>query len=457
MHKYVCMRKNQYILLLCLFFSCISAYSIAQTKVDSLYGERYRPRFHFSPSVNWTNDPNGLIYYAGEYHLYYQYNPQGNSWGHMSWGHAKSTDLVHWKQMPVAIPEEKNYMIFSGSAVADKKNTSGFALSRGQVPIVAMYTAHTDTNQSQHIAYSLDSGKTFTQYSGNPVLDLHKKDFRDPAVMWYAPKQRWIVALVLPDKHVVQFYESRNLKQWKYLSDFGPAGDTTGIWECPQLMQVPLENNPAKKKWVLLLSLSPTMQYFVGDFDGTTFHNENPSDTILRPDYGLDYYAAIAYNNLPYGAKPVTIGWANNWNYANDIPTKPWKSAMSLPRNVSLKKIGEQWVLLQKPIEALDSLRNETYTADTITDVAKDIPIKSQQLEMQFTMHIKDSSVTGVILAYAENRGIIVGYDAANKKLFVDRSKAGNNSFSENFAPKVRRAFSRSSRSFNCPILYEHA
>ena len=323
----------------------------------NLYTEKYRPRFHFSPAKNWTNDPNGLVYFDGEYHLFYQYNPYGNKWGHMSWGHAVSADLLHWKHLPLAIPEKDSVMIFSGSAVVDKNNSSGFSNKHGQTPMVAIYTAHISDSskpdnyrQEQHIAYSLDKGRSWTKYSGNPVLDLHKKDFRDPKVFWYDKDKKWIMAVVLPHEHIVQFYSSHNLKEWTYLSDFGPAGDATNIWECPDLLQVPVEDNPGKMKWVLLNSQQTTMQYFVGEFDGTKFINENPANKIFRPDYGPDYYAAITYNNLPASQLPVFLGWANNWSYANDIPTFPWKSAMALPRSLSLKKFDSEWTLVQRPI-----------------------------------------------------------------------------------------------------------
>ena len=312
------------------FLVLVSSVIVAQ---DNLYKEKHRPQFHFSPAKNWTNDPNGLVYFAGEYHLFNQYNPYGNKWGHMSWGHAVSPDLVHWKHLPVAIPEKDSIMIFSGSAVIDKTNTSGFATKPGQVPMVAIYTAHIianpskpdDYRQEQHIAYSLDKGRTWTKYSGNPVLDIHKKDFRDPKVFRYEKDKKWIMAVVLPHEHKVQFYSSLNLKQWTYLSDFGPAGDIQNIWECPDLLQVPIENAGGKKKWVLINSQQTTMQYFVGDFDGKTFQNENPSEKIYRPDYGPDYYAAVTYN-LPTNQSPVLLGWANNWTYANDIPPSPGKA-----------------------------------------------------------------------------------------------------------------------------------
>ena len=413
---------------------------------NNLYKEKYRPRFHFSPAKNWTNDPNGLVYFNGEYHLFYQYNPYGNRWGHMSWAHSVSADLVHWKHLPLAIPEKDSIMIFSGSAVVDKNNTTGFAKKAGQIPMVAIYTAHVipdssdkeNYRQEQHIAYSLDHGRTWTKYAGNPVLDIHKKDFRDPKVSWYEKGKKWVMAVVLPHDHIVQFYASKNLIEWEHLSDFGPAGDYTNIWECPDLLQVPIESDPGKKKWVLINSQQTTMQYFVGEFHGTKFVNENPGDKIYRPDYGPDYYAAVTYN-LPADQQPLLLGWANNWSYANDIPTFPWKSAMALPRDLSLKKTNGEWILIQKPVAALKKLRANLAELKNISVTEKkEIDLKSQQFEMELTFQPAANSISGVHLAVGSHNVFVIGYDASSRKLFVDRSGCSNNSFNKNFASLSR-------------------
>jgi fructan beta-fructosidase len=427
----------------------VSAFLFAFVSVlaqNNLYKEKYRPRFHFSPAKNWTNDPNGLLYFDGEYHLFYQYNPYGNRWGHMSWAHSVSPDLVHWKHLPLAIPEKDSIMIFSGSAVVDKNNTSGFATKTGQVPIIAIYTAHIipdssdkeNYRQEQHIAYSLDKGRTWTKYAGNPVLDIHKKDFRDPKVFWYDKGKKWIMAVVLPHEHVAQFYSSKNLKQWGHLSDFGPAGDFSNIWECPDLLQVPIENAPGKKKWVLINSQQTTMQYFVGEFDGTKFINENPPGKIYRPDYGPDYYAAVTYN-LQSTQRPVLLGWANNWTYAQDIPTFPWKSAMGLPRNLSLKKVNGEWLLIQKPVDALKKLGTDHPELENISvDGKKEIDLKSQQFEMEVSFQAVPNSTAGVRLAVGKQNVFVIGYGVSSKKLFVDRSGCANNSFNKEFASLSR-------------------
>lgn len=411
---------------------CFSLNAFTQT--NSLYKEQYRPRFHFSPAVNWCNDPNGLVYNNGTYHLFYQHNPFGNVWGHMTWAHATSKDLVHWKHLPVAIPEEKDTMIFSGTCVVDKNNTSGFG-KNGAIPMVAVYTAHIENvNQSQHIAYSLDNGITWTKYNKNPVLDLHKKDFRDPKIFWYQPKNYWVMALMFPVEHFVQFYSSKNLKDWNHLSDFGPVGDTAAVWECPDLTQVPIEGMPGKKKWVLQTSQNTSMQYFVGEFDGKKFTNENPVNKIVRPDYGPDYYAAISWNQLPAAHLPTAIGWLNNWNYANDIPTTPWKGAMSLPRTMSVKKIYKEWVLVQNPVTALQSLRTKALDLknEMIAD-AKLLPVKSQQFEMEIVLSPSVSSITGVRIAKEGNSFFEIGYDATRQLVYIDRSTCGVQSFNKNF------------------------
>jgi fructan beta-fructosidase len=424
-----------------IFISLLSIgfYFSAAAQSNDLYKEQYRPRFHFSPATNWCNDPNGLVYNNGEYHLFYQHNPFGNVWGHMTWAHAISKDLVHWKHLPIAIPEEKDTMIFSGTCVVDKNNTSGFGKA-GVLPMVAIYTGHIENkNQSQHMAYSLDNGITWTKYNKNPILDLGKRDFRDPKVFWYAPQNYWVMALMFPVEHFVQFYSSKNLKDWNHLSDFGPAGDTSGVWECPDLTQVPVEGMKGKKKWLLQTSQNASMQYFVGEFDGVKFTNENPADKIFRPDYGPDYYAAITYNQLPAAHSPVAIGWVNNWNYANDIPVTPWKGAMSLPRTLSVKKINNEWILIQKPIEKISKERKMIYKdfKAGYHNIMR-LPVTSQQCEVDVSMGVLDGNTGGLRIAAGHDHYVEIGYDAIKKVLYLDRSKTANRSFNKNFEKMSR-------------------
>jgi levanase/fructan beta-fructosidase len=318
---------------------------------------QWRPVYHFTPAKNWTNDPNGLIYLNGVYHLYYQHNPFENKWGHMSWGHATSKDLLHWEHLPVAIPEKEvkdtTTWIFSGSAVLDKDNTSGF----GKNSIVAIYTADQPKQQkeSQFIAYSNDGGLTYTNYAGNPVVDIHKKDFRDPSVIWLEDQHKWLMTVADPAEHKVQFYSSSDLKKWELLSEFGKQGDTRKIWECPSLTPLYVDGDPAKKKWLLMVSsgnpdAATGMQYFIGDFDGKTFKNDNPTEKQLFVDYGRTFYAAIPYNNL-LDNKQIMIGWLMPFETA----TYPWRGQMSIPRDLSLKSTPEGVRLYQQPSAVLNA------------------------------------------------------------------------------------------------------
>jgi fructan beta-fructosidase len=331
-----------------------------------------RPQFHFTPARNWINDPNGLVYVDGEYHLFYQYNPYGDQWGHMSWGHAVGTDLLHWQELPVAIPEDTKYMIFSGSVVVDRNNSSGFGV-KGQAPLVAIYTGHLQPDgglQNQQLAYSNDRGRSWTKYAGNPVLDLGLKNFRDPKVFWYEPGQKWVMAAVLSDRHQVTLYESRNLKQWTHLSDFGPAGAASGVWECPDLFPLNVSGASAGK-WVLKVDVfeghvagGSGGQYFVGDFDGKTFRRDdrgNASDDSAAQwlDYGADFYAAASWSNLPASdGRLLWIGWMNDHHYAQYTPTSPWRGSMTMVRELALRRAASGWIVAQSPAREVLTLRS---------------------------------------------------------------------------------------------------
>ncbi|MFJ9909323.1 GH32 C-terminal domain-containing protein [Streptomyces sp. NPDC101152] len=286
---------------------------------DTLYHEQYRPQFHFTPALNWMNDPNGLIHYKGRYHLFFQYNPSGNTWGNMSWGHAVSTDLVHWKQLPLAIPQDDQEMVFSGSVVLDKNNTTGFG-SKTNPALVAVYTSAQKASgrQEQALAYSTDGGTTWKKYSGNPVLDIGSNNFRDPKVFWYAPTHSWLMAVSLADQHKISFYSSTDLKHWIHQSDFGPAGATGGVWECPDLFPLPVDGNPKKTKWVLAVNLNPGgiaggsgAQYFVGQFDGKKFTSDDsgtytpPSGTVIQ-DFESGSFGDWTATGNAFGSAPTT-------------------------------------------------------------------------------------------------------------------------------------------------------
>ena len=354
----------------------VAAQAAATPAPTPTYLERYRPQYHFTPAVNWMNDPNGMVHYDGEWHLFYQYNPFGAKWGHMSWGHAVSPDLVHWQHLPVAIPEVDGVMAFSGSAVVDWENTTGVGRD-GRPPLVAIYTGHrTDRpSQSQYLAYSTDRGRTWTRYAGNPVLDVGSAEFRDPKVMWHAPTRRWVMTVVLATEHTVRFYGSPDLKTWTPLSDFGPTAATGGVWECPDLFELPVDGDATDTRWVLIVNLNPGGiaggsggQYFVGRFDGTRFVADQdgggaaPASPDPRGalwlDHGRDFYAGVTWSDAPKGdGRRVLLGWMNNWQYANDIPTAPWRSAMSVPRALSLTRTPAGIRLVQTPVRELEARR----------------------------------------------------------------------------------------------------
>jgi sucrose-6-phosphate hydrolase SacC (GH32 family) len=334
--------------------------------LTEIYSEQYRPQFHFSAKKNWINDPNGLVYLDGEYHLFFQHNPFGTQWGHMSWGHAVSTDLLHWTELAVAIPEGEDDSIFSGSAVYDAFNTSGLGTTDNP-PLVAIYTSNSSLRnvQSQAIAFSLDKGRTFTKYVNNPVIDLEREHFRDPKVFWDDVRGNWVMVVALPHEKKISIYTSSNLINWKHQSDFGPSGGVGGAWECPDLIQLPIVNNPTKKAWVMIVSLNPGglyggsgTQYFVGEFNGQEFISNEGSEKINWLDYGQDNYAGVTFNNAPDN-RTVLIGWMSSWIYAGSLSNSPWTGAMTIPRELSLNKLGDSLTLVSQPIKEFDALQNE--------------------------------------------------------------------------------------------------
>lgn len=412
------------------------------------YDQPFRPQFHFSPQRNWTNDPNGLVYFEGEFHLFFQYNLFGDKWGHMSWGHAVSPDLVHWRELPVALPEENGVMIFTGSIVIDTDNTSGFC--RGNRPcMVAIYTGHTPAAtgkpalQTQNLAFSNDRGRTWTKFAGNPVLNLNKTDFRDPGVFWSAESKRWIMAVSLPNDHQIRFYGSADLKKWERLSEFGPAGATGGQWECPDLFPLPVDGSPAKTRWVLKVGLNPGglqggsgEQYFVGRFDGTRFINDNPTSVALWSDYGKDCYCALTFNHLPPGEKAVMLGWMNNWQYANQVPTSPWRGQMTVPRRVALQTFPDGIRLVQEPVDSLTQLRGPQQQLN-----AGNSTLKSGSVEIHAALELRDAKEAGWKLLGKDGSYTVLGFDAVRREVFVDRTHSGVTGFSKDFPARTAAPF----------------
>ncbi len=352
----------------------------------------YRPRIHFTPAKNWMNDPNGLVWHKGEYHLFYQHNPFGTKWGQMSWGHAVSKDLLTWEELPVAIPEDEDGAIFSGSAISDGDD------------IVAIYTRHTETNQAQCLARSEDNGRTFVKYENNPVLDEKKKDFRDPKVFRY--KDHWIMCAAQPHDRQISLYSSPDLINWQHLSDFGPAAAQDGVWECPDLFPLQFKN---KEVWVLLVSLNPGglygsgTQYFIGDFDGNSFVPRYSTSKPRWLDFGKDNYAGVTFNNQPDG-KRIFIGWLANWEDTKNHPDTSWTNQMTIPRELGLMNYKKEIVLTQKPL------------CDTLYELKVKAP---------------ESGVIG-LKGFAK-----VGYNADKKVVFVNEFEASYTPITDELHLKV--------------------
>lgn len=581
-----------------------------------LYEELHRPQYHFTPAQNWQNDPNGLVYYQGEYHMFFQYNPLGSVWGNISWGHAVSRDLVHWTELPVALPFSENEAIWSGSVVIDHENRTGFG-TRANPPMVAIYSSAAIPGfaQSQALAYSLDRGRTWTKYAGNPVLDIDDPQFRDPKVFWYEPDQRWIMPVARSLKRTIEFYSSPNLKDWTFESDFGPAGAVTGVFEVPDLIPLEVSNGRrAETKWALLINVNPGarlggsgVQYFLGDFDGKRFVADDlkpytapagdlvagfegadhggwtatgtafgagptagalptqrevvgfrgsrlvnsfadgpaavgtltsPSFTITKDslnllvgggdlprlpgvvgeatvnllvggeivrsatgdgsewldwaswdvgeligrqaqiqivdsattgarafilvdeitqsdapatsakdraewaDWGRDFYASITYDSAP-GGRRLLVGWMNNWLYAGTIPTSPWRSTQSEPRELSLRRVGGKLELVQVPARELRTLRSDrayTVRGQTVTGerTLTGAAARGKAIDIEATFDASDADRFGLKVFSGRDEETVIGYDAEAEELYVDRTRSGDVQFNPRFASVSR-------------------
>jgi len=411
------------------------------------YCEPFRPQFHFTPQKNWMNDPNGLVYYDGYYHLFYQYYPDDIIWGPMHWGHAISIDLINWKHKPIALfPDEHGY-IFSGSTVVDINNSTEFG-SKKNPPLVAVFTYHsinlersgTNNYQTQGIAFSLDKGNTWIKYANNPVIEnTGIKDFRDPKVFFHNETNQWVMALVAGDH--VKFFNSSNLKNWKYLSDFGKEfGAHGGVWECPDLFKLKISNTN-EEKWVLLISINPGApnggsgtQYFIGNFDGKRFTVEH--EDIKWIDLGSDNYAAITYNNEPNN-KRILMGWMSNWLYGQKTPTKTWRGAMTLPRELSLTKENNTVFLRNVLITSFDKQIRQILEKDYIylKDGFKLEHTNFNQAEIRFDLNLSK----GIRIELENNKKeiLIFEIDSSKKEMILDRKNSGIKDFEEQFAKHI--------------------
>lgn len=397
-----------------------------------------RPLVHFTPPQNFMNDPNGLVYCAGEYHQFYQHNPFGVTWGHMSWGHAVSRDLVRWEHLPVALAEADGVMIFSGCAVVDHENTSGFGAA-GAPPLVAIYTGHSELEQTQNIAYSRDLGRTWTKYPGNPVIAIGSREHRDPKVVWHAPTRRWIMVTVLADKHQVRFYGSPDLVHWEHLSDFGPFGGVGGVWECPDLFTLPIEGEPGESVWALKVDVCRSVgaQVIFGAFDGRYFIPREPDAPAWQIDHGVDFYAAQSWSDTP-GDRRIWVAWLSNWEYANQTPAAHWRGVFSIPREVGLRRTPAGLRLVQRPLPELQRLRG-SHLSLKLADVdeansALAALDPTPALELALSLPISPSLRLVVRIQHgpAEFTDVIV--DGAARTLSVDRRHSGEHEFSDTFA-----------------------
>ena len=413
---------------------------------DTSNTDYYRPVYHHTPLYGWMNDPNGMVYKDGEYHLYFQYNPYGSKWGNMHWGHSVSTDLIHWNHLKPAIARDTLGHIFSGSTVVDKNNTAGY----GDNALIALYTSASDEHgQIQCMAYSTDDGRTYTKYEKNPVLVPFDglKDFRDPKVFWYEPDKKWVM-IVSADKEM-RFYASQNLKDWEYMSAFGKGyGAQPNQFECPDFIQLPVDGDKNKMKWVMLVNINPgcmfggsATEYFVGDFDGKEFTCDTKPEVVKWLDYGKDHYAAVCISNT--GERIISIPWMSNWQYANVTPIRQYRGANGLPRELSLYTKDGQIYVAADVVKEVEALRKDTRSFDPITvkDEYKIDEIVPQtdgayELEMDITPNI--SGVAGFDLMNAKGEVAKIYLDMKSGKLVMDRTASGLVAFGEKSEPHAK-------------------
>ena len=404
--------------------------------------KKFRPVYHHTPLYGWMNDPNGMFYKDGTYHLYFQHNPYGSTWGNMTWGHSTSTDLVHWHGEDIAIEPDAYGSIFSGSVVVDHYNTAGF----GEGAIVAFYTSAKSSpwgdSQSQSMAYSTDGGKTFTKYGGNPVLTSDKRDFRDPKVFWYAPGKHWVMILAAGQE--MEIYSSRDLKAWKKESSFGAKqGAHGGVWECPDLIELPVEGTD-ETRWVLICNINPggpfggnAAQYFVGTFDGKKFVNESPTETKWM-DWGKDHYATVTFNNAPDG-RVIAIGWMSNWQYQTVLPTMQYRGANTIARDLSLYRNADgELVMRCAPSPEIEAARVETHEIPSFrVKDSYEVPslLDDNDGAYEIEMQLKNSGSSRIILTLSNDKGekVHMHYDIARKQFVMERSESGRTDFSRDF------------------------
>lgn len=411
--------------------------------------DKFRPNYHFTPEQNWMNDPNGMVFFNGEYHLFYQHHPEGTTWGPMHWGHAISSDMVNFEHRPIALYPDENGTIFSGSAVVDWEDTTGFF--GGKPGLVAIFTHHdtvpgTDlVRERQSLAYSVDFGRSWIKYRDNPVLESDRfVDFRDPKVFWHPDTKRWI--MILASGQSVCLYHSINLKEWTFSSEFGQGnGSHAGVWECPDLFPLPVNGDPSHTKWVMIVSVGggpdhiegSRTQYFIGEFDGCSFVNDNPSDTVLWLDHGRDNYAGVSWSDIPEeDGRRIFLAWMSNGKYANVTPTEGWRSAMTIPRTLSLESRNGQVRLIQKPIQELQRIRTPILSLEnTSLEEAQlrlsGLELDSFELIAEFVPGITEDF--SIKVRKSDSQQTVIGYKGSENEIFVDRTLSGIIDFQEGF------------------------
>ena len=398
-------------------FSCWKNIKNAES-FDTTNREQYRPLYHHTPAYGWMNDPNGMFFKDGVWHLYFQHNPYGSQWENMTWGHSTSTDLIHWTFQGDPVQPDAWGSIFSGSSVVDKNNTAGF----GENAIVALYTSAGE-NQTQSMAYSTDNGKTFTKYDGNPIITSNVPDFRDPHMFWNEDIKKW--NMILAAGQQMNIYSSDNLKDWKFESSFGAEyGSHGGVWECPDLMKMKVRGTD-KEKWMLVCNINPggpsggsATQYFVGDFDGHKFTCESKPEVTKWMDYGKDHYATVTFDNAPNG-RHVALAWMSNWQYANQVPTLQYRSANSIPRDLGLFEYKGNTYCSVTPSEEITAARSKK-------------PSKSLSEACEMVVNLKgDATIT---LSNSKGEKVVMTYKAKDETFSMDRTLSGKTDFSSDFA-----------------------
>ncbi|RFB11006.1 glycoside hydrolase family 32 protein [Bacillus sp. HNG] len=408
--------------------------------------EKYRPALHFSPKRNWMNDPNGLVFFKGEYHLFFQHNPNDSIWGPMHWGHAVSKDLIKWEELEIALYPDEHGTIFSGSAIVDWNNTSGFFPN--EPGLVAIFTHHLEETdhppkQSQSLAYSYDKGRTWIKYDGNPVLTHPTKvDFRDPKVFWHEESSKWI--MVLATEQTISIYSSPNLIDWQFESEFGEGiGSHDGVWECPDLFELTVENSNLKK-WILIVSIGDNprfdsgsrTQYFVGSFDGNQFVAEH--DDLKWLDFGKDNYAGVSFSDVPKeDGRRIYLGWMSNWRYANQVPTDGWRSQMTLPRELTLLETNGKFEVVQKVVRELDKYLTKKEEINNVTldaESTKSFEVDADYVDINLTFENIDADKLGLTIHHTRTQYTTVSIDTKDNVLLLDREHSGEVDFSENFS-----------------------